>query len=55
VFALPESAPIAKAAALMAFESIHRLPILDDGGAVVGLLSPLDVAGWLATRAGYLR
>ncbi|HKE20196.1 MAG TPA: CBS domain-containing protein [Kofleriaceae bacterium] len=53
-FTLPESATVSCAAALMAFEGIHRVPILSSGGCVVGMLSSLDVARWLARHDGYL-
>lgn len=53
VFAVAEDVSIAKAAALMAAERVHRLPILDRSGAVCGILSALDVVGWVASEAGY--
>jgi CBS domain-containing protein len=52
-FGLPEQASLAQAAALMAFEHIHRAPILSDDGKVVGIVTPMDIARWLAQRAGY--
>lgn len=53
VFALAEDAPIGRAAALMAGERIHRLPVLDEAGAVCGILSALDIVRWVALEAGY--
>lgn len=53
VFAVAEDTTIAAASALMAGEGIHRLPVLDRHGAVVGILSTLDVVRWVAERAGY--
>jgi CBS domain-containing protein len=53
VFAIAEDTTIAAASALMAGEGIHRLPVLDRAGAVVGILSTLDVVRWVAERAGY--
>jgi CBS domain-containing protein len=53
-FTMPTGAPISQAAALMAFESIHRLPIVDEDGVVVGIVSSIDVLRWIATREGYL-
>jgi CBS domain-containing protein len=53
-FTLPAGAPISQAAALMAFENIHRLPIVDNGGQVVGIVSSIDVLRWIAMREGYL-
>ena len=48
VFALPENATVAKASALMVFEGVHRIPVVSSGGQVVGILSSLDILGWLA-------
>ncbi len=53
VFSLPPDATIGQAAALMAYEGIHRVIILDRGGYVVGLVSSLDIARWLGSRAGH--
>ena len=53
VFALPPDAPIAQAAALMAYEGIHRVVIVDRSGHLVGIVSSLDVARWLGHAAGY--
>lgn len=53
-FTLPESAPIARAAALMAYEGVHRVVVISPSGNVVGILSALDVLGWLARESGYL-
>jgi len=53
-FTLPESAPLAQGAAMMAFERVHRVPVVDDSGAVVGILSALDVMDWMARQSGYL-
>jgi CBS domain-containing protein len=52
-FALPETSPIGQAAGLMAYEGVHRVPIVSQTGEVVGLLSTLDVMRWLAEREGY--
>jgi hypothetical protein len=49
VFALPENATVTKAAALMAYEGVHRVPVVSSGGQVVGVLSSLDILGWLAS------
>jgi CBS domain-containing protein len=53
VITLEESAPIALAAALMAAEGVHRVPIVGTGGTVVGIVSALDVLRWLAHQDGY--
>jgi CBS domain-containing protein len=54
VLALHEGSSIGQAASLMAFEGIHRLPVISDGGEVVGILSSLDVLRWFGRRCGYL-
>ena len=48
VFSLPESASVALAAELMACERVDRIPIVSVDGSVVGILSALDVARWIA-------
>ena len=45
--------PIAQVAALMAWEGIHRLPISGPAGDVIGIVSTLDIARWVAKTAGY--
>jgi CBS-domain-containing membrane protein len=52
-FTLPPDAPIAQAAALMAYEGVRRLIVVDGRGCVVGLVSALDVARWLGWCARY--
>ena len=51
---MPADATVGRAAALMAFEGVHRVPVTDAGGCVVGLLSSLDVLRWLGRCAGYM-
>jgi len=51
-FTLDEDQSISKASALMAYEGIHRLPVVDAAGKVVGLLSSLDILHWLACKTG---
>jgi CBS domain-containing protein len=51
--ALPEGATVSRAAALMAYEGVHRIPIVSDDGVVVGILAAVDVLRWLATSSGY--
>lgn len=50
--ATPEM-PVAQVAALMAWEGIHRLPVCGPAGDVVGIVSTLDIARWLARSSGY--
>jgi len=52
-FSITPDVPIAKAAALMACERIHRLPVVDSTGAICGILSTLDIVSWVAAEAGY--
>jgi CBS domain-containing protein len=53
VFSLDPDASIGQAAALMAYEGIHRVVIVDRSGYVVGLVSSIDIARWLGSRAGH--
>lgn len=53
VFAIGQDVPIVQAAALMAGEGIHRVPVLDAAGTVCGVLSALDIVRWVARDAGY--
>jgi CBS-domain-containing membrane protein len=52
-FCLHRCEPVAKAAALMAFEGVHRVPVVDEDGHIVGVVCPLDVLRWLARQNGY--
>lgn len=53
-FSVQETTPLAQAAGLMVYEGVHRLPVLNDEGLVVGIVSSLDLLRWIAERAGYL-
>lgn len=53
-FTLPETASVSRAAALMALEGVHRLPVISEEGKVVGILSAMDILRWLAETEGYL-
>jgi predicted transcriptional regulator len=52
-FCLSEGESIARAAGLMAFEGVHRVPVVGSRGMVTGMISPLDIMRWLARRHGY--
>ncbi len=52
-FTLLEGASLAHAAALMAWEGVHRIPICSDAGDVIGIVSALDVVRWLSRVEGY--
>lgn len=54
IFALPATATLARAAALMAFEGVHRILVVSADGRVAGILSSLDVARWLAESTGHI-
>jgi CBS domain-containing protein len=53
VFAVDQTTSLGDAAALMAGEGVHRLPVVDASGRVVGILSSLDLVRWLGQLAGY--
>ena len=44
---------VAKTAGLMAYEGLHRIPVVNREGRVVGLVAALDVLRWLARESGY--
>lgn len=54
--ALPASAPVAHAVALMAIDEIHEVPVVrsEQDGRVVGMFTSLDGLRWLAARLGYV-
>lgn len=51
---VPETASLAQAAAMMAFERLHRVPAVSVEGRVVGILTATDVVRWIAEQAGYV-
>ena len=53
-FTLDEGEFVSQAAALMSLERIHRIPVVDPMGRVVGILSAFDVLYWLACETGYV-
>jgi predicted transcriptional regulator len=53
VICLQASATVTMAAALMAFEGVRRLPIVDSAQQVIGMLSALDLLRWLGQQDGY--
>src|SRR5262249_49418759 len=48
--ALPPSAPVARAAAVMAFEELPEITVVDGDRIVVGVVSAIDVLRWMATQ-----
>ena len=53
LLAAQDSSPISLAAALMAYEGVHRLLVLDEKSNMVGIVSSLDVLRWLAQLSGF--
>lgn len=51
---LHESTPATHAAALMAFEGVHHIPVIDGRGELVGLVSSLDLLRLIGQLSGYL-
>ena len=53
VFSIREDARVSDAAAEMAKRGVHRVPVIARDGAVVGMVSALDVMRWMAAvRSG---
>lgn len=52
-FTLPASADVERAAALMAFEGVGQVLVVDREGKLIGMVSALDIARHFATLAGY--
>jgi CBS domain-containing protein len=52
-FTLAENATVARAAALMAYERVHRVPVVSQAGRVIGVVSALDIARWVARESGF--
>lgn len=48
LLAVSHHAPISLAAALMAYEGVHRLIVLDEKNQMVGIVTSLDILRWLA-------
>jgi CBS domain-containing protein len=53
-FTLCEDASLSHAAALMAYEGVHRIPVVSFDGKVVGIVTSMDVVRWLAQHDGYV-
>jgi CBS domain-containing protein len=49
-----ERASIGQAAALMAYEGVHQLPVLSQDRDVVGLLTSVDLLRWMGRHSGYI-
>lgn len=51
---LHSATPIERAAAVMAYEGVHRVPVVSDAEEVIGLVTSLDILRSIARRAGYV-
>jgi CBS domain-containing protein len=49
---LDERASVAHAAAMMAIEGVHHVPIIADSGCLIGVVSTMDIVRWLAENDG---
>jgi CBS-domain-containing membrane protein len=54
LLSLPGDSPVDRAAALMAFEGVHRLLVLSPQYDVIGIVSAFDVLRWQARQVGYV-
>lgn len=48
VITIRENTSLAQASEMMARSHVHRLPVVSETGKVVGLVSSLDILGWVA-------
>lgn len=55
VFALPASASIEKAAALMAYEGVGQIVVTSNDGTLLGMVAAIDIVRHFAVAAGHLR
>jgi len=53
LLAAQHSSPIALAAALMAYEGVHRLLVLNEQSAMVGIVTSVDILRWLGNLSGF--
>lgn len=54
VHGLPEQAPVAYAISLMGLEGLHEVPIVDDKGHVIGMITAVEALRWVAGALGYV-
>lgn len=52
---LKEHATVAHAAAMMALEDVHHVPIVSDAGFLIGVISSMDIVRWLAENDDYVK
>ena len=53
-YTLREDDPLSRAAAVMSVEHVHHLPVVAADGRVVGMLSSLDFARWVAAQSAFV-
>lgn len=53
VLAVRDVTSVARAAAVMVYEGLHRAPVLDGNGRLIGVISLTDIVLWLARSYGY--
>jgi len=53
VLGVSANTSVARAAALMAYEGVHQLGVLNGRGDIDGVITSLDILRWLATSAGF--
>jgi CBS domain-containing protein len=51
-FTLDEHATVVQAAAIMALEDMHHIPVVSAKGRLIGMVSSLDIVRWLARNDG---
>ena len=51
---LNERATVAHAAAMMTLEDVHHVPVVSPAGALVGVVSSLDIVRWVARNEGFV-
>jgi CBS domain-containing protein len=54
VFSMQLTASISSVAALMAYERVHHVVVVDADRNVIGIVSALDIARWLARADGFV-
>jgi CBS domain-containing protein len=52
-FTIREDTPIGQASGLMAYEGVHRVPVVGEDGSVTGVVSATDILRWIAKQSGY--
>jgi CBS domain-containing protein len=50
---LGDHATVAHAARMMADEDVHHVPIVDNEGRLIGIVSSMDIVRWLAKNDGF--